>query len=927
MRRKPRRLAVTTSLAVVLSGLAWVASAPATAAAFTAGDLVVVRVGSGDAASGSAATAAFLDEYGPDGALVQSVPLPVTLSQSAGSEGALARSADGRFLTLAGYLAAPGTGAVSSTTSAAVPRVAVRVDGAGAVDASTALTDAFSGGSVRGAVTDDGSRFWAVGASDGVRAAALGATGSTRLHTAAPQNLRGAAISGGNLYVSTGSSPAGIHQVGTGLPVTAGQTLSQLAPAPGPYGLVLLDRDPAVPGPDTAYLADESSAPNGGILKFSSDGTAWTARGSFRPGGAAVRQLTGEVRADGSVRLLATTTASLANAVVQVVDAAASATDLAATATTLATAPANTVFRGVALAPAGGGSSAVAPTIGTQPAGRTVAPGGSATLTVAASGTAPLGYQWFAGPAGDTGTPVGTDAPSFTTPALEAAASYWVRVSNAAGSVDSAAATVLVALPCTTAPVTIGSVQGTTDVSAGAGQTVTVRGTVVGDEEGPSPGAAWLLPAGRRRRRPGQLRRRLRLQRQRRQRRAWARSSRSPGRSPSSRGRPSSARPRAASRPAGQATVTPTDVTLPLATADALERYEGMLVRFHQTLTVTEHFQLGRFGQVVVSSGGRLPAADRAVPGERSPGRGAAGGEQPQPRHRRRRPAEPEPGPDRLRPGRAAAQRREHAARRRHRHRSGRRADVHLGRQRGQRQRLPAAAARVARRQRASSSRPTRGRSAAPVVGGTVKVASANLLNLFNTFGTTACSFGVGGAAADCRGAADGTEFERQLAKEVAALTALDADVVGAMEIENDGYGPASAVQTLVDRAERGARARAAGPSSTPTRPPGRRTPPAPTRSSPCCCTGRAGSPRCRARPSRNRRRGVDLRADPGGADLHRPHRCDVHRGRQPLQVQGQLPGRGLRPTGRSEPRHRRAGLLERPAHRAGQGTGPVPAR
>src|SRR5262249_32615265 len=38
-----------------------------------------------------------------------------------------------------------------------------------------------------------------------------------------------------------------------------------------------------------------------------------------------------------------------------------------------------------------------------------------------------------------------------------------------------------------------------------------------------------------------------------------------------------------------------------------LERFEGMLVRFHQTLYVTEHFQLGQFGQIVMSSGGRLP--------------------------------------------------------------------------------------------------------------------------------------------------------------------------------------------------------------------------------------------------------------------------------------------------------------------------------
>src|SRR5262249_28686298 len=37
-----------------------------------------------------------------------------------------------------------------------------------------------------------------------------------------------------------------------------------------------------------------------------------------------------------------------------------------------------------------------------------------------------------------------------------------------------------------------------------------------------------------------------------------------------------------------------------------LERFESMLVRFPQTLSVTEMFQLGRFGQVVMSNG-RLP--------------------------------------------------------------------------------------------------------------------------------------------------------------------------------------------------------------------------------------------------------------------------------------------------------------------------------
>src|SRR5262249_26466488 len=54
------------------------------------------------------------------------------------------------------------------------------------------------------------------------------------------------------------------------------------------------------------------------------------------------------------------------------------------------------------------------------------------------------------------------------------------------------------------------------------------------------------------------------------------------------------------------ASVTPTDITLPVASADALERYEGMLVRFPQTLSVTETSQLGRFGQVTVPATGRL---------------------------------------------------------------------------------------------------------------------------------------------------------------------------------------------------------------------------------------------------------------------------------------------------------------------------------
>jgi len=93
----------------------------------------------------------------------------------------------------------------------------------------------------------------------------------------------------------------------------------------------------------------------------------------------------------------------------------------------------------------------------------------------------------------------------------------------------------------------------------------------------------------------------------------------------------------------------------------------------------------------------------------------------------------------------------------------------------------------------------------APLVGGNVRIASANVLNFFTTFtnGQTAsgqtgqgCSLGGASSAANCRGADNLNEFTRQKAKIVASLSRLNADVVGLMEIQNNGQ---VAVQNLVD--------------------------------------------------------------------------------------------------------------------------------
>ena len=75
-------------------------------------------------------------------------------------------------------------------------------------------------------------------------------------------------------------------------------------------------------------------------------------------------------------------------------------------------------------------------------------------------------------------------------------------------------------------------------------------------------------------------------------------------------------------------------------------------------------------------------------------------------------------------------------------------------------------------------------RTAAPIAsGGDVRVASFNVLNYFTTLGTGAqCG---PSRSLGCRGANDSLEFARQKSKIVAAILALDADIVGLMEIEN----------------------------------------------------------------------------------------------------------------------------------------------
>src|SRR6266481_4854649 len=84
-------------------------------------------------------------------------------------------------------------------------------------------------------------------------------------------------------------------------------------------------------------------------------------------------------------------------------------------------------------------AASVAPSITTQPASQTVTAGQTAMFSVAATGTAPLSYQWQK----NSAAIAGATSSSYTTPATmssDSGAQFSVVVSNASGSATSSAA-------------------------------------------------------------------------------------------------------------------------------------------------------------------------------------------------------------------------------------------------------------------------------------------------------------------------------------------------------------------------------------------------------------------------------------------------------------------------------------------------------
>ncbi|MBU9375567.1 ExeM/NucH family extracellular endonuclease [Burkholderia multivorans] len=227
-------------------------------------------------------------------------------------------------------------------------------------------------------------------------------------------------------------------------------------------------------------------------------------------------------------------------------------------------------------------------------------------------------------------------------------------------------------------------------------------------------------------------------------------------------------------------TVTPATLTLPVESANAFAAYEGMLVRLPQTLTVTDNYELGRYGSVLLSNG-RLRTPTSVVPPSQAQTQIDANA-----RNRlilddgsnKQNPASvPYPAPqlsaaNTLRTGYTVRDVQGVL-------------EVRYGAWRVQP--VPGAAAPTFdARANPRTNAPARDPHA------NLRVASFNVLNYFN-------GNGLGGGFDDPnnRGAKTYQEFQRQEAKIVSALKALDADVIGLMEIQNNGYGDLSAVRQL----------------------------------------------------------------------------------------------------------------------------------
>ncbi len=200
-------------------------------------------------------------------------------------------------------------------------------------------------------------------------------------------------------------------------------------------------------------------------------------------------------------------------------------------------------------------------------------------------------------------------------------------------------------------------------------------------------------------------------------------------------------------------------------------RYAGMRVRIAAPLTVAGSDRIDKYGEIALNFGDRLRTpSDAARPGEALQRIAADNA---------RRTLLLDDGSDAEHPANVAWLPASGAPRAGTRVRG---AEGVIDERHGAVLLLPAAAPRFVR---PATPRP-------PQVGGDLRVAGFNLENFFN-------GDGHGGGYPTPRGARSEAEHQAQQARLVATIRGLKPDVAALMELENDGFGPDSALAQLVE--------------------------------------------------------------------------------------------------------------------------------
>jgi hypothetical protein len=361
--KKKRRVVPKTRLAAAASGVsaeAMEARVLLSANPFTPGDIVVYRVGTGTGALGSSATAVFLDEYTPGGALVQSIAMPTTASEAltaggtAASEGQITLSPDGSTLAITGYDVVPGA-ATQGTDNGTVGLI-----GASASPTYYVLPSAsvVNGNNIRSAVVD-GNNLYVSGAASYIQYASVSSLASggafnsnTTAITSTVKNVEDLQIFNGQLYFSTQHQSSysslgadSIGSMGSGEPVTGSQSYAGVADASTASDSFFFEHLGGGTGtPNTLYVADSSA----GIEKYSLSGSTWSETGSVLLGTSGAIGITGSVNSAGRVTIFATGNTS---GLYTITDSSGLGGTFSGTAKKIVAPSANEAFDGVALAP------------------------------------------------------------------------------------------------------------------------------------------------------------------------------------------------------------------------------------------------------------------------------------------------------------------------------------------------------------------------------------------------------------------------------------------------------------------------------------------------------------------------------------------------------------------------------------------------